>query len=359
MRETIKKVLREALGVPEGILESSNELYEIIKREVGDLSGDLEDEYVFDIDDVELNIIDLEINQINFTLSLEITDYVSSIQLLGMAYGHHSSFDNKSFKILSISDDGRLKLTVRLVVPEDSTIEDVKDFIDDDSDEILESLSHELGHFVNHNKEKFVNIKKISSYFGLTQLNTPFYILNKFLHYVYFIHNIENLVRPIEIASGIKNGDIDREGFYEFIINHRTYKILKEINQFSYNKMIEELYSEIDKVKQFLIKYVKVPIEELTNDEEIINTLLKVIYSTLVNKRLSTLQDLMTSNPFEAMLGFIGNKDKIFKSMVDYFSKFESDPNKFYIKEIENMNKVSFDMMKKISKVYALAKKKK
>ena len=73
-------------------------------------------------------------------------------------------------------------------------------------------------------------------------------------YFLYFITTIENLVRPSEIYSQMKEGNISREDFLEFISSNTTYQTLKKINNFSVNDMISTLKEKPEVIDIFISK---------------------------------------------------------------------------------------------------------
>jgi hypothetical protein len=67
-------------------------------------------------------------------------------------------------------------------------------------------------------------------------------------------------------------------------------------------------------------------------------------------------KSLMTNNFFEDMMGFRGEKDVLFKKIVKSVIKFESNIKNFYLYEEQKFKYISGMMMKKLSKLYSMAK---
>jgi hypothetical protein len=165
---------------------------------------------------------------------------------------------------------------------------------------------------------------------------------------------VENIVRPIEVASMMKTGEIDREGFYDFITNDRVYKMMKEINSYSYQQLRNELEEDVSRIAHFL-KQIGVKRNFKTSDE-VIDELLRIVYINLMNHTIETVKEMITQSPLEEILGFIGNKERFFNRLVNSFTKYEESPEKFFMKEEKNMKRVTEKMMKKLIKLYDLAK---
>jgi hypothetical protein len=352
MKELIRKIIREAQGVPEGILDSAEKLYDLsfskLKR-YNPSNG----EKIYNIK-TNMDISDYNIQKIILKIDFTETDQVDEVVLLSMAFGNRSEFDDSSFKLINVISPNEISVSISMAGPEDTENSDLLDFFVKEKAEMTSSLSHELQHAFNFYKQGSESLKGMAQYAGYQRTSFPFKPIQDFLHYLYFIHNVENLVRPTEVASFMKSGDVDKQGFYDFILNNKTYKILKKINNFTYEGLREELKSDIPKIDHF---FDRIDLEDIPEtDDGKVDELLRIVYINLVNNSLQATKGMMTNNFLEQFLGFIGDKDKFFDKMIKFFSRFDKDPKQFYIYEEKNFKYVSNIMMKKIIKVYALAK---
>jgi len=139
---------------------------------------------------------------------------------------------------------------------------------------------------------------------------------------LYYIHSVENIVRPIEVASLMRSSNVNRENFYEFITNNKTYTKLKDIGNFSVDKMIESLKLESDKIRQFLDR-IGVETDDLETDDELVNELLRIVYVNIANNKVDIAKQMMTTNAFEDLMGFIGGKEELFHKLASGFVKYQ------------------------------------
>jgi hypothetical protein len=216
-------------------------------------------------------------------------------------------------------------------------------------------LAHELGHSYNDFKKQYKSSKEIVRYAGISRTNFPFEPINEFLHKLYYIHQIENLVRPIEVASMMKSGEIDREGFAKFLTDNSTYKKLKEIEEFSFDKMKDELKSDSDRIRQFLENIGLKGTKKLSADK-LVDELLRIVYVNLSNNTISSLQHVMSTNPIEQILGFREDKSKMFMDLAQFFSRFQDNYEAFYRYEEKNFKHTANKIKKKLLRLYDLAK---
>jgi hypothetical protein len=187
---------------------------------------------------------------------------------------------------------------------------------------------------------------------------------------MYYISIAENLVRPTEIASKLKSENITKSQFREFLENNRVYKELVEIKNFTYQKLIEGLYERMDRVDA-LLDHIGEDTDEMT-DQEKIKRVLELVFVNLANIKVETF-DKMVSNKvdmlkdlFKQMMGHVPsfmkddddeeNVDKVRRKIINSILKYENDPLKFFQDECEKYNYIATKMLKKIGKLYAMAK---
>ena len=354
LRLTIRKVLLERLGVPQGILETSEKLYEDLMEVLEQNTFDEnENEYEFDFD-VNYKVSDLEIDSVNVFFEINKwndsskTDYIT----LGFATTFESEVegDSEKLKIVTIFDEFIIKF--KFLVPQDWQFEGLIDLLKKDKSDIITSLSHELMHAYDSYKSGYDDASERSGYRAAQGLSFGIRPIDKFLHLLYFTHAIENVVRPTEIAMAIKLGEVSQKNFLNFLRNNETYKMLDDARNFSYEKLkteLKEYIPNIDKIGE------KINHDMGSNDEEKIDEVLRLVYVNLINNKGDAYIDLMTSNFMEKVLGLQGEKRKKLSKFLRKINKFDN-PEDFFKNEEKLFKFVANNMIKKISKLYDMTK---
>jgi hypothetical protein len=187
---------------------------------------------------------------------------------------------------------------------------------------------------------------------------------------MYYIHAIENLVRPTEVAYSMKRKNITKSQFKEFLENNRVYTELLEIRNFSFDDFITQLKEQEERLDK-LIEHVNEDPSNMTIDEKI-NRVLEITYIDLVNNRME-LFTIMTEHAMDDFLRFgsqlgllpsnaeekvkqLEKTDKIRNKFLSQTIKYQKNPTKFFENEFERFQYVANKMLKKISKLYAMAK---
>jgi hypothetical protein len=351
MREIIKNVLSEAMGVPNNIVNVAHEIY---KKAIDSIDDDMtfEDLDGYDIDlNGKFDIADLTIREIEINFDMK---EGNEIAVAGMATPDDFEL-TKKFNIKSTQPKKEFKVQFVIVAPENVTGSDIKKLMFDERIEFVSSIAHELKHKYDSYKKPKNTLKKRSEYLTFTKNNfatiTP---LNKFLHYLYYTHMIENLVRPSEFAGAIDAAGITKKEFYNFLMDNRTYKMLDEIRSFTYDKLREDLKNDMSNIievfKENNINYLGL------SEDQIIDETLHLFFLNIKNWKAEMFHRLLSTNFIESLLGFSNEKEKFFRKYLKNLDRFGENYKKYFEYEEKMFNFVATKMIKKIGKLYDMTK---
>jgi len=184
MRDLIKKILKEEVGVPRGITDSAQKLYNDIitrlkrKTVTGNSNFSLSfkntnKKYSFsDYQDFENIIVEFEFD------GYDESETHKGILVLGLGHNGQSQLDN-GFKLNNVDTD-EIKLSINLAIPTSISEVDNKIIIQtlqDNKSLIMSSLAHELKHAYDSYKKPSETVKQRSLYgaysgtrFGIEEL---------------------------------------------------------------------------------------------------------------------------------------------------------------------------------------------
>lgn len=356
MRDIIKKVLREALGVPEGIVSASRKLYDEFTSYFFNAITQGVNEYDFYVTpNNPMNIGGLVIDEVNFVVTIHENKRADEVDVVSMGVGGKVEVENDPKPIMKVKDKGGVVLfQMDIVVPEDWKESDVIDYFNKNRPKIISSFTHEMKHEFDDFKKPFMSVKDRLDYEMAKEMMQGVNSLRKFAFLMYFTHRIENLVRPSELASLIDTEQITKKEFVDFVKNNNTYKMLDDARNLSLESMKSEMLGEVGRIKKLFdnndIDY------DGMSDEEIVDEMLDIFYITMSNQKMNRFLDIMSDNIFERLIGFSGSKLKNVEKYQNYVSKFESNPKEFYNYEFGKMKNVSDKMIRKLYKLYDLAK---
>ena len=210
------RLLNEALGVPDNILEAADKLYDVVINNLKTINT-TENEYNFDgrfiivIGDkkkVVLNSYTLKI------VTQEIPNEEGVLDITSMAMGARFAFNRDKF-LKEIEPSGTVDLTITFAVGENWEPNQLYEKLEEEQDEQVASLAHELKHKYDKQVKIFSKVGSDAKYQATQQRGTfaiPV-IDNLFYRYMYFIHAAENLVRPTEVAYSMKRKNITNSKF--------------------------------------------------------------------------------------------------------------------------------------------------
>lgn len=360
------RLIKEAVGVPEGILKAGEELYEIVLDVLKSINEN-EIEYEFEINDKELQISDITINNIKIFIEIhENEDYDGKPIIASMGVSNEFTFDDAILMQIS-SVNKELRLHINFVTGEMWEPEEILESFQEDEVNTVSVMAHELKHKYDRTKKTKGFVGDIADYqaYASGRLNFGVPILNKFMRYSYFIQMAENLVRPTEISSRMLKKGITKEQFYDFITNDIAYKELQEIRNFSFDYLMENLYNEMDLIDRLL---EHAGMETNVDDETKIKMVLSLVYINLVNAKVDTFDNYFYSQQekidsmFGGLMGklFGGgkkinpDKEKVRNKFINHITKYQNREIDFFKDECERFNYVTTKLMKKISKIYSL-----
>jgi len=349
-------MILEAVGVPKNIVNISRRLYEVYFYSLGkydDIEDFLNDRVVFS---ESVNISDFNIRRIIIN-----TEFGSHPKLVyaGMTFHSPSHELTNNHKIHYGKKHDRIELSIQFAGPEGTTLDELIDYVGEKRVELTEGLSHELKHAYDTYKNPTESSEQRSEYMTLQSQNfSNISPLNRLMFHLYFIHNIENLVRPTEFATSLSELNIDKKQFYNFITNHRTYEILREIKNMSYGKLKESLKLQIDNIKTLMSS---LGLDTNKSDEELIEKILELFYINMVNWNVDSMQRILfTGENF--MSQFFGElSPEKYETLEKYAKKlrrYSENYQDYFETMLRKNSEVAIKMMKKVSKVYSLIKDK-
>lgn len=369
------KIIKEALGVPDSILDAAEELYDVFADNLKSIT-DKESSYEFR-DDIDVVLgdkkkitldgytLDIEIKEVDDFHERVIPDRNVVISSMGMSQQFRFNRDTM-MKEIPISTSAGFNINY-YASPEWEPQDLYNEFIREKSKSIG-SLAHELKHKYDKQAKRIDLIGKDAEYIAVDKLPS-FHVPevdDQFVRYLYFTDGTEDLVRTTEVASNMRSEGISKSQFREFLQNNKTFKTLVDIKNFTYEKLIKGIYDNLDTVNE-IFDAIDVDTDGMS-DKDKVEKFLNLIYVNLSNMKLSTFNDYVSRGEdmfaqFLRMMGAsVGDSeeekklDKIKSKFQNHVLKYRDNPIQFFKSEIDRFHRVSDQAMKRISKLYAIAK---
>jgi hypothetical protein len=352
---TTSELIKEELGVPNNLIKVSEDSFSRILNWVKRLSEDdfQGGEGVNMIFRVDYNIADYRFTTLKVKLGVDEHPKVLEPEILSMAVRSQSK-KTDDYKLEPV----KLKtvdLVIVVVVPEGFDYDELPSFFEENKNEIITDLAHEFKHVYDHYKKKYDYADERAKYQAVIGVGFNMDALDKFVHDIYFSSANENLVRPSEIAAAIKRGDISQSRFLDFLRSNNTYINLKRIADFDIENFKKEILKDTKNLNKLLRK-VKMKPSEMSDDEKI-ETVFKILFSTIASSTIGNFHEILKTSIFEELLGFQGEKQKVFEKFIKRVSRFENNPEEFVKSYGKYFNFIGDKMIKKISKLYAITRK--
>ena len=358
--EKFKSEVDEALGVPEGILEVGEKLYDRIIDELKKYTGNIDDlsNEEFEISE-EFKISDHIFNKVIFKFDVQKMFNLPKPDMVGMSSENECELtDTLVFK--SVRNPQEVVIGFKFFIPEDGDVKDIISYLEKYRKEDISSLTHELQHAFIDVKQKVETLKQRTSYIAPQQMKSLLGFIpeiNEFMYNSYFIHAIENVVRPTELAAQLRINNVSKKEFLKFFMDNEIVKRLKEIQNFNYGEFKEKISRpENILLIKHLFKSIGIKYGKKSN-EEIVNEFLRLVVVNYTNTKNDLMNKFLTSDFFEEMFGLSGDKDKLFRKYVSQTTKYKDDFESFFRNEEKYFHEVSTMMIKKLSKLYAMLKK--
>ena len=369
------EVINEALGVPNSILEAAEELYEVFADNLKSIT-DKESSYEFR-DDIDVVLGDKKKIMLDeYTLEVEVQEVDDfhkkltsdgNVKISSMGMSQQFRFDRDiMMKRTALSASAGFSI-VYFASPEWEPQDLYKEFIRD-KDHSIGSLAHELKHKYDKQVKPIGLIGKDAEYAAIDKLPS-FYVPevdDEFVRYIYFTDGAEDLVRTTEVASNMRSKGISKSQFREFLQNNITFKTLVDIKNFTFEKLVKGIYNNLE-IVDAIFDSIGVDTEGMSDTDKV-ERFLNIIYVNISNMKLNEFENYVSrsENTFTQFLRAMGapvdNNDddvkieKIALKFQNYVLKYRDNPIQFFKSEIDRFHKVSNQAMRKISKLYAMAK---
>jgi hypothetical protein len=372
MRQRIK----EAVGVPANIEVASQNLYNDIVKKLKNKKIGPEDvvKFKFINKDGRYSFADFKPKFITVefglgTYSGDAIDNNTGNKITGglvhsMGFSRASKL-NDVFDLISVDTDGGVELNIDYAQPEDDeewSGNKILDTMEKNKSNSISSLGHELKHAYDNFKKPTEKVVDRSNYSGFQRSRSGVRPMDQFMFNMYFINQIENLVRPTEsYVEMVSDGVVTKEQFLKFLLNSKTYKTLVQIRDSSFDTLVEDLKGYETEIDDYLNNTVDNYDSSSLDIDDKVKYFLKVFAFATARKVHEVRKQLLTpvTNLFQMLFGGNDNPeaDKFLDSTLGDLVKMMDNPNKFYYTSIENMKKIAIKMMKKLSKLYSLINK--
>ena len=347
--------LKEAVGVPEHIVSTAINIYDKMVSKL-----EKENKPLKEIENEKLTLTgqfpigDIVVKKINIDFNFEKMPKGSEREWISAA---HYSLSKLLPKLVFKTANKKTEINMgfRIALNEKDKNKDFITFLKNSRNSLIPTVAHEIQHAYFEKKSQYEPLKKRADYQALSKFNIPFIKpINEFIFNSYYIHAIENIVRPTELAAHMELQGITRKDFLDFFMNSDIVKVLKEAREFTYQNLRDDLIAYTDVIKSILTMAGINP--DGMSDNELVDEMLRLTLINLSNTKGDIMKQILTTHTIEIIFGFTGEKHEFFKKYIKYVTKSGDNYESFFKSEEKNFHQVSNEMIKKLSKLYSIAK---
>lgn len=387
--------IKETVGVPTGITTLASKLFTNIvqKLDSNDVvfaikNGDpgtykyktREIKIRFSLE-LEGRINNYEVNEFNIIIDAHEVDRNmkdESPEITGAYFSPNVEIDRKNFKI-KYNASNKIDIGIRFEFPWINKTDGnfwtnaISKLISENKSEVVSTLGHELMHSYDLAFIKGGNsFEDSSEYQGESNLRFGIPTVDKFFFYLYFMNKCESVVRSSEIASRMEAQGTTQEGFMDFIENNKTWKMLKDISKWTYAEFHQELIDNNEYIKKVLDKS-DIETDGMSN-EMVADVVEDLILNNVIAVNSDALASMLRDPKYLAANDEIGRifamitgrsmevdpdeekKNEFFKSFIEKMKKDMKNPKHYFESKEKMFNFESNKLLKKISKLFSMAK---
>jgi len=260
--KTYSQYLKEALGVPSGLLEQAQTLVDqmldkcnlmfqeqqdkplVLLAATGLIKSDSATGYqIYQIpillDGVSFN--DFTIEEVKIDLVIRASSFVDEVELDGLGYQLEFDVDTTLSKLVAKLED-RTTIAIYLNCNDDTKWQEIIEFMNSMKGQYYDSFAHELKHAFDYFKNKQQSLEAWADYKASSLVTTGIPALDSFFEVIYYLSSIESLTRNTELAMRLKRHGVFYEDFISFIETDKIYKSLAaNRGKWNYTKFIENI----------------------------------------------------------------------------------------------------------------------
>jgi hypothetical protein len=358
MREIIKNLLREAVGVPQNIERAGKSLFDaILKKIEGQNFPVSQDNFNFKLKNTggKYDISDFKPTTLNVTFDFVVYDNpeFEGIVFPGMSTNCESTWDSEFF----IDKQTRqVNVTIVTASPKSATEisgKEIADKLRENRAFFESSLVHELKHAYDSYKKNKIPISTKLKYLEYSNLRFGLQPIDEFMYYMYYTHITETLVRASEMYTYLLGKGTTKKSFYKDFMETLDKNRINIMKNYSYEELRNKLASDEKELDEFLagIKGYPYPTDTLNQK---VDAVLDISHYMLKSKLHEKLQSLLAPTLIRKMLGFISKQEAESINRTIKGTLVQDNWEGFYKKQIKKINRFANNLIKKLSKVYSI-----
>lgn len=353
MLRKYNEFILERLGVPDGIIDSSKKLFDVIldtfRQSVDEIvtpdKGKKNCQFKSDIES-PVRIGDLEVNDIELIVNIYIDDKFENPEVISWGVGQPSEPYSSANKInLDKNKFNKIVILIDFISKEGNKFSKLLNKLESEKSRNIGIVSHELKHYYDGYMVGKIILTDIIDYRVWSDFRTGIKQMDRFIFYLYFISKTESLVRSSELAGEIDSLGLKKSEFKEYLMNTILYKNLIEMRNFSFEEMKSDMLKNIDEIRDV---FEEIPDDE--TDEDIVENIIDSTYNEIIGEKSKRMISLIDPSGIKSLIGILKKeeiefhnkyiKSRMFKSSEDFFVFWEKKINFESNKVIKKISKL-------------------
>lgn len=371
----LRNIINEIVGVPEGIIETSTEIYnELLKELKQSIVLKNFDHYQFNrsktrlfLDNVKIKMGSIVYNDL-IKIDIDVREYHTEDlyrdgigpRLLSASIRGSSKPNWEDFTLKKENRD--IDLVLNFAVTKEKPFVDLIALVKSEKQELITTLVHELKHHYDdlvRKKPEKINSRILYGVYNLIVNRYSIRALNNFTYNLYYTSSIENLVRSSEVYSTMILNNVSKKDFKDFLTSTENYKTALELKNYTYENLKNAILKNMKGVDKFILDLVPQfePLMSSLDDDFKLDVVLRTLFMVIKEEKSNYLEGYMKlareQMDSKNMIKLLYHEKK-FNNEISKFKDYDA----FYKYEIKKFNIIGDKLIRKMAKVQSLLKEK-
>jgi hypothetical protein len=144
----------------------------------------------------------------------------------------------KRFRMKSLDTNKGTKIFIDFLVRKGTTVDEICDDFESRRSYYISGITHELKHYFDRITVGDVSPKKQMDYYAVNiQFDSKIFPIYDFIYKLYYFHDVENSVRPSELIALLKNEGITKSNFKEFFFKTSIWQQIEDAKKMNYDEI--------------------------------------------------------------------------------------------------------------------------
>lgn len=372
MMKDFLQFIKEAAGVPENLVQTAQLVYVRIMEEfetiiplygsIGLTCETLKEYTIKYRENFRISNKNFPEIQIKFKMSFDKDLSEIEIEELQHVYGAKYGYvKDRGYKLKKFGGAKGATVSISLKMPENCEISKLKDFFIARKSEVISSITHELKHYFDLLIKSDITPGQTLDYSAYLQFVSDIFPLYDFIFKLYYFHNIENSVRPSELAGLLSSEGITKSNFKEFFFKTEIWDQIDGARKLTYEGIKEEMKDYSEEMDEVLTEYELMDlynkmIEEKKFSDPLsgkIELVLHITFEYIKKLKIKELKKILIQDDLHPLRFRETSKEKFMTSYLTDIQKHDYYED-FFRSEIKKINRESNKLFRKVAGVYSL-----